>query len=69
MQKTRILAALAVCAGLAACGETMGEQAAIGAGAGALTAIAVDGNPVTGAVIGGAANTLYCQQNPGKCKS
>lgn len=52
---------------LAACGDTVGEQLLIGAGAGAATAIALDGDVTTGAVVGAAGNTLFCQQNPSQC--
>lgn len=54
-------------AGLAACGDTVGEQALAGAGAGAATAVVLDGKLFTGAVVGAAGNLLYCQTNPGKC--
>ena len=54
-------------AGLAACGDTATEQALYGAGAGAATAVVLDGNPFTGAVVGSAGNLLYCQTNPSKC--
>jgi len=53
--------------GLAACGDTVGEQALFGAGAGALGASALGGDATLGAIGGAAANTLYCQQNPGNC--
>ena len=53
--------------GLAACGDTVAEQGLFGAGIGATTAVVLDGNPFTGAVIGSAGNLLYCQTNPGKC--
>ncbi|EAQ02760.1 hypothetical protein OB2597_15300 [Pseudooceanicola batsensis HTCC2597] len=56
-------------AGLAACGDTVGEQALVGAGTGAATAAATGGNLGTGAVVGGAANVAYCQANPGACRS
>jgi len=52
---------------LAACGETPLEQGLLGAGAGAATAIVLGGNTTTGALIGGAGNVLYCQQNPSQC--
>ena len=39
----------------------------IGAGAGAGAAVVLDGNPVTGAVVGGAANVVYCQRYPSRC--
>ena len=64
--KTLALAG-ALCASLAACGDTVGEQALVGAGAGAATAVVLDGKPFTGAVVGAAGNLLYCQTNPGKC--
>jgi osmotically inducible lipoprotein OsmB len=48
--------------GLSACGTTPGQRAmsggAIGAGAGTVGAILVDGNPFMGAFIGGAAGAL-----------
>ena len=53
---------------LAACGQTVGEQALLGAGVGAVGSAAVGGNALTGAVVGGAANTLFCQANPGRCR-
>lgn len=49
------------------CGETTGEQALYGAGAGALGSVLLDGNLVTGAAVGVAANVIYCKENPGKC--
>ena len=56
-----------ICAGLSACGDTQGEQALFGAGAGAVGAAALDANPVAGAAVGAAANLVYCKENPGKC--
>lgn len=52
---------------LSACGDTAGEQALFGAGAGAAGAAVLDGNLITGAAVGAAANLLYCQENPRKC--
>ncbi len=52
---------LALCTGLAACGETPTEQALYGGGAGFLGSLAVDGNPVLGAAAGAAANVIYCK--------
>ncbi len=60
-------AALAALLMLAACGDTVGEQALIGAGAGAATAAVLDGDIVAGAAVGAAGNTLYCQQYPSRC--
>ena len=53
--------------GLSACGETAGEQAAIGAAAGTAGALLLDGNAVAGAVIGAGANLAYCNTNPHAC--
>ena len=52
---------------LAACGDTFEEQAVIGAGAGAATAIATDGNVAAGALIGAAGNVAFCSQYPSRC--
>ena len=60
-------AALVALAALSACGQTLGEQALIGAGAGAGTAILLDGDAATGALLGGAANVAYCRTYPGRC--
>lgn len=67
MQATRILSLLVLCGGLAACGQSTGEQVVYGASAGALGSLLLDGNPVTGAAVGTAANLIYCKENPGKC--
>lgn len=53
--------------GLAACGDTTGERALFGAGAGALTAEAFDGDPLVGAGVGAVANVAYCKKYPQRC--
>ena len=58
---------MALLAGLAACGENVGEQALYGAGAGVVGSALLDGNLVTGAAVGAAANLIYCQENPDQC--
>ena len=62
-----IFLCLAACAGLAGCGDTLGEQAlgggVIGAGAAAITS----GSIAQGAAIGAAGNVAFCQLNPGRC--
>jgi hypothetical protein len=62
-----ILLGITLCGGLAACGDTIGEQAigggVIGAGAAAITS----GSLAQGAAIGAAGNVAYCHLNPGKC--
>ncbi|MFD1160042.1 hypothetical protein [Roseovarius aestuarii] len=54
-------------ASLSACGDTLGKQAVIGAGAGAGTALVVGGNVAGGALVGAGANVAYCQAFPGRC--
>jgi hypothetical protein len=63
----KMVLGLALCGGLAACGDTVGEQAIVGGVAGLGTAAVIDGNLLAGAAIGAGANILFCQQNPGKC--
>ena len=68
IRRLRLSGAILVSFGaLAACGDTVGEQALYGAGAGLGASLLVDGNLATGAAVGAAANLVYCQQNPGKC--
>jgi len=67
MQAKLIIGAVAACTGLAACGDTTGEQVVYGAGAGALGSALIDGNLVNGAAVGAAANVIYCKENPRKC--
>ncbi|TKZ21867.1 hypothetical protein FAP39_04510 [Shimia litoralis] len=63
------LTAFALCATatLSACGDNFGEQALFGGAAGAVTAEVFGGNAGTGALVGSAANVLFCKENPGKC--
>lgn len=67
MSFKNITLALAACAGLAACGDNLGEQAlgggAVGAGAAALTG----GSLLQGAAIGAGANVLACQSGAVRC--
>ncbi len=67
MQKKIWTVAVAALISLSACGDTALEQGLLGAGAGAGTAIILGGDATTGAILGGAANVLYCQNNPSKC--
>ncbi len=66
MSKSLILAAVAAL-GLSACGDTLGEQAAVGAAAGAGAALITDGDVLAGAALGAGGNVLFCQNNPEKC--
>ena len=52
---------------LAACGDTTGEQTVIGAGAGAATAVVLNGNVAAGALIGAGANVLASCNQKGNC--
>ena len=54
-------------ASLSACGDTVGEQALFGGATGAASAAVLDGNVAAGAAVGAAANSLYCEENPGAC--
>lgn len=63
-----IILGLSLLGALGACGDTIGEQAIIGGGAGALAGLAVGGDPVTGAVVGGAGNVAFCQMYPSQCR-
>lgn len=65
-QMSKLLTIGAVLA-LAGCGQTVGQQAVIGAGAGAVGASATGGDPAAGAVVGAAANVAYCDRYPTKC--
>ncbi|MFN3209955.1 MAG: hypothetical protein ACE369_13325 [Roseovarius sp.] len=60
---------LCVCAAglLAACGDTVPEQALFGGAAGLGTAAVVGGSLVTGAAVGAAGNVAFCQVYPEKC--
>ncbi|MFP7571598.1 hypothetical protein [Marivita sp. S2033] len=60
---------LATCAllGLAACGDTIGEQALGGGAAGAGVSAVAGGDLLTGAAVGAAGNVAYCQTYPDRC--
>lgn len=60
-------AILTLCGTLAACGETIGEQALVGTAVGAGAAVVVSGSILQGAAIGAAGNLAYCQLKPSKC--
>lgn len=57
----KIALGLAACAGLAACGDTIGEQALGGAAIGAGAAVITNDDLAKGAAIGAAGNVAYCQ--------
>ncbi|MEP1963529.1 MAG: hypothetical protein ABJP79_08635 [Tateyamaria sp.] len=53
--------------GLAACGDTVTEQALIGGAVGAGAGAVVGGSVLTGAAIGVGANVLYCEVANNDC--
>ncbi len=61
MRFSKLILAMATCAGLAACGDTTGEQALLGGGAGAVGAAVLNADPLLGAAVGAAGNVLYCK--------
>ncbi|WP_428515684.1 hypothetical protein [Roseovarius sp.] len=52
---------------LAACGNTVPEQALFGGAAGTGAAAVVGGSLLTGAAVGAAGNVAFCQVYPDKC--
>ena len=66
INKNWIIAAV-FCTGLAACGQTVGEQAIVGGAVGAGASAATGGSMGSGALVGAAANVAYCQTNPKAC--
>jgi len=67
MRKPTLILATVAALGLAACGDTVGEQAVIGGAVGGVGSAALGGNAVAGAAVGAGANVLYCDANPGEC--
>lgn len=67
MQTFAKISAIVALFGLSACGDTLGEQALIGAAVGAGTSAAVDGDIATGAIVGAGGNVAYCQSYPERC--
>jgi len=68
MRHRTLVIALGAALGLAACGETVGEQAIIGGAVGAGAAAVTSGSLVTGAAVGAAGNLVYCQTYPNRCR-
>ena len=62
MRKSAVFTALAVVFGLSACNSTLDQRTqkriATGAAIGALGTVLLDGNPIKGAVVGGAVGGL-----------
>lgn len=68
MSIRKTILALGACAGLVACGDTIGEQAVAGGAIGAGAAVLTSGSLVQGAAIGAGANLVACQAELVKCK-
>lgn len=67
MRIRTIVIAFAATVGLAACGDTAGQQALIGGTVGAGAAVVVGSSLAAGAAVGAAGNLVYCQTYPGRC--
>ncbi|PYG30044.1 hypothetical protein [Pelagimonas varians] len=67
MQKHKWIAVALAFGTLAACGDTLGEQALVGAGAGGAAAVVLEQDALVGAAIGAAGNIAYCQKYPERC--
>ncbi len=67
MSFKNILLAVAASAGLAACGDNLGEQALGGGVVGAGAAAVTGGSIAQGAAIGAGANVLACQTGVVNC--
>ena len=63
-----ILLAVTASAGLAACGDTLGEQALGGGVVGAGAAAVTGGSLAQGAAIGAGATVLACQSGAVRCQ-
>ena len=68
MQIKTLILVPALCAGHAACGDTIGEQAGLGGLAGAGVAAVTDGNVLEGAAIGAAGNVVAYQTDIADCE-
>ncbi|MGH1414304.1 MAG: hypothetical protein ACRBB0_12495 [Pelagimonas sp.] len=67
MQNFKWMAAGLALTALAACGDTIGEQALVGAGAGGAAAVVLEQDALIGAALGAAGNIAYCQKYPDRC--
>ena len=67
MARTLLGLALAAPLALAACGDTIGEQALSGAVIGAGATAIFDGDVGTGAVVGAVGGLVYCQAFDATC--
>jgi hypothetical protein len=68
MQIKLSVVALVAVLGLAACGDTAGEQALLGGVLGVGVAAATGNDLATGAVVGAGANVAACQTGVANCR-
>ena len=68
MRKISLAGAAASALLLAACGDTVGEQALFGGAAGVGAAAVTGGDPIIGGAVGAGGNIAFCQLNPGACR-
>ncbi|MBO9473602.1 MULTISPECIES: hypothetical protein [unclassified Shimia] len=67
MRLSSAIIGLCALTALGACGDTFNEQALIGAGAGTAVSAVVGANLAAGAVVGSAANVVYCKEFSNSC--
>jgi len=67
MYRSKLIIAVALVAGVSACGDTLGEQALGGGVAGAGVAAVTGGSIGQGAAIGAAGNVIACQSELVNC--
>ena len=58
---------VSLCAGLAGCGDTIGEQVLVGGGVGAGAAAIAGSSIAGGAAIGALGNVAYCEPSLSNC--
>ena len=63
----KLAAVLGLTLSVAACGDSLGEQALIGGAVGAGASAAAGGDVATGAVVGAGGNVAFCQTYPNRC--
>lgn len=68
MGPLKTLLSLSLVAGIAACGNTVPQQAAVGAAVGAGAAVLTSGTVLQGAAIGAGATVVACQTKLVNCR-
>jgi len=68
MGLSKIILACLIASGLGACGNTLPDQALLGAAIGTGAAVVTSGSIVQGAAIGAGGNVLACQAKLVRCR-